>query len=67
MRCHLIANSEYSTCLSVFWRCKRDGGKSCGRRGRVGGEGREGRGGGEVRLEEGGRGGEVHRTSHMGL
>lgn len=27
--CHLIANSEYSTCLSVFWRNKRDGGNSC--------------------------------------
>lgn len=26
---HLIANSEYSTCLSVFWRNKRDGGNSC--------------------------------------
>lgn len=30
--CHLIANSEYSTCLSVFWRNKRDGGNSCGGR-----------------------------------
>lgn len=27
--CHRIANSEYSTCLSVFWRNKRDGGNSC--------------------------------------
>lgn len=34
--CHLIANSEYSTCLSVFWRNKRDGGNSCGGRERGG-------------------------------
>lgn len=31
--CHLIANSEYSTCLCVFWRNKRDGGNNCGGRG----------------------------------
>lgn len=34
--CHLIASSEYSTCLSVFWRNKRDGGNSCGGRERGG-------------------------------
>lgn len=31
--CHLIANNEYSTCLCVFWRNKRDGGNNCGGRG----------------------------------
>lgn len=36
MICHLIANSEYSTCLCVFWRNKRDGGNNCGGRGEGG-------------------------------